>query len=335
MNMKAVVYTKYGPPEVLHLAEMPIPQPKENEVLVHVRTVNINYGDLLARQIDGKSAGKMYMPWLLWVMARLDFGLRAPKRSVLGNEFAGEVAAVGAQVTRFAVGDRVVSYSGQQMGACAEYVTIAEDKLIAPLPAGVTFAAAATLPYGAMTALDILRKVDIGPGNKVLVIGASGSIGAAALQIAKAQGAEVTAVCGTNRMEMVRALGADHAIDYTREQYNASGVQYDVIFDVLGKADFPSVRSILAPQGVYLLASFKSDDLWWMLRTRNGKGQRVICAFGNYTPAALAEVVGMAEAGTLRTVVDRCYPLEEAAAAHAYLEAGSRRGAVVLTNLDE
>jgi len=331
--MKAVIYTEYGGPEVLRLAEMPTPQPTENEVLVQVRAVHVNYGDLLARQLDGKSAHKMHMPWLFWLMARMDFGWRNPKRPLLGSEFAGEVTAVGDGVTRFKVGDRVFGYLGQQMGASAEYCTIAEDKLIAPLPAGFTFETAAALPYGALTALGILRKVTISPGDKVLVIGASGSIGAAALQIAKTLGAEVTAVCGTNRVEMVRALGADHVIDYTREPYSVRGVQYDVIFDVLGKASFPQVRPILAPQGVYLLASFKSDDLWWMLRTRNGKGQRVICAFGDYSPAALAEVVGMAEAGSLRTVVDRCYPLEEAAAAHAYLEGGDRRGAVVLRNL--
>lgn len=328
--MKAVIYTEYGGPEVLHVANFPTPQPKENEVLVRVRAVNINYGDLLARQLDGRSAHLMYMPWLFWIIARWDFGWRKPKRPLLGSEFAGEVTDVGADVTRFRTGDRVYGYLGQQMGACAEYLCIGEDKLIALMPPNATFASATTLPYGALTALGILRKVRIVAGSKVLVIGASGSIGAAAVQIAKAWGAEVTGVCGANRVEMVRALGADHVIDYSREEYIARSAQYDVIFDVLGKSRFPAVQSVLAPQGVYLLASFKSDDLWWMVRTHWSKGQKVICAFGDYSPAALAEVTAMIEDGSLRAVVDRCYPLEETAAAHAYLEGGERRGAVVL-----
>ena len=240
------------------------------------------------------------------------------------------VEAVGAQVTRFKPGDAVFGYRGQNMGAYAEYVCMPESGMLALKPATMTFEEAATVPYGALTALALLRKVNLQPGQKVLINGASGGIGAAAVQLAKYYGAEVTGVCGTPRLDFVKALGADKVIDYTKEDFTRSGETYDVIFDILGKTSFGRGRKALKPNGRYLFASFKMKQLLQMLWTKIAGGQKVICALSSEKPDDLTFIKGLIEAGQYKAIVDRRYPMTQAAEAHRYVEQGHKKGNVVI-----
>ena len=329
--MKAIVLTRYGSPDVLQIREAAKPAPKDNEVLVRVRAVSVNYGDLLARNFGSVRPKDMHMPWLLWLIAKLSFGFRAPKVSILGSEFAGDVEAVGQNVQAFRPGDAVFGYVGQRMGAYAEYVVTRETGELAKIPAGMTYEEAAAVPYGAIMAVNLMKKADLKPGQKVLINGASGAIGAAALQIAKHLGAEVTAVCGGPRLEYVKALGADAAIDYAKEDFTQSGQQYDLIFDVLGKSDFSRSQRALKPHGIHLYASFKSKQLLQMLATSRSGGKRVICALAPGSAEDLEEARALIEAGKIKAIIDRCYPMAQAAEAHRYMEAGQRKGSVIIT----
>lgn len=328
--MKAVVYTEYGSPDVLHLTDVATPTPKDNEVLVRVHVSSVNFGDMIARNFRAVTPASFTMPAPLWLPARLVFGLRKPRIHILGNEFAGEIAAVGKAVTRFKVGDPVFGYRGPRMGCYAEYVVMPENGLVITKPATLSDEEAAVMPYGALTALNLLRKVNIQPGQKVLINGASGAIGSAAVQLARYFGAEVTGVCGTPRLDFVKALGADKVIDYTREDFTRNGETYDVIFDILGKSSFARCKDSLTPDGRYLLASFKMKQLFQMLRTSITGGKRVICALSAEKPQDMAFIQDLIEAGTLRGMVDRCYPLEQAAEAHRYIEAGHKKANVVI-----
>lgn len=327
--MKAAIYTEYGPPDVLTLTTLDKPTPAANEIRVQVQATPVGYGDLLARNLIN-SRGAFNMPSLFWLPARMEFGYSKPKRQVLGSDFAGIVEAVGAEVTRFSVGDAVFGSRGAQFGANAEYLCMPEDGLVALKPENMTFEEAATMPYGALTALNLLRKVDIQPGQKVLINGASGGIGSAAVQLVKHYGAEVTGVCGTLRMDAVKALGADVVIDYMREDFTRNGETYDVIFDILGRRSFADCKHSLTPNGRYLLASFKGRQVIRMLWTSVTGGRKVICALASYKIADLVLIKELIEAGVLKAVVDRCYPLAGAAEAHHYVETGQRRGNVVI-----
>jgi NADPH:quinone reductase-like Zn-dependent oxidoreductase len=328
--MKAVVYTEYGSPDVLHLTEVAKPTPKEGEILVRVRANSVNFGDLIARKLGKMSSREFYMPSLFWLFARMEFGFRKPKKYILGNEFAGEVEAVGKNVTRFKIGDAVFGFRSMNMGANAEYMCVPENTSVAHKPANVTNEEAAAIPGGALTALNLLRKVNIQPGQKVLINGASGGIGAAALQLAKYYGAEVTAVCGTGRVEMVKALGADKMIDYTKQDFTQSSDQYDLIVDILGKGSFVRAKRVLRPDGRYLYASFKLKQVFQMLWTSKFGSRKVICALALDKPDDILVIKELIEAGKLKAVVDRCYRLEQAADAHRYMESGNRAGSVVL-----
>ncbi len=328
--MKAVVYTEFGPPEVLHVADVPAPAPKDDEVLVRVHATSVGYGDLLARNFKAVSGREFNMPLPLLPLQRMVFGFRRPKVNILGSEFSGEVAAAGRQVTRFKVGDQVYGYLGPRMGAYAEYVCMPAEGTLALKPATMTHEQAAAVPYGAIMATSLLQRANVQPGQKVLINGASGGIGSAAVQLARHYGAEVTGVCGGPRTEYVKALGADHVVDYAREDFTQSGVAYDLIFDVLGKSSFARCQNSLAPNGIYLLASFKTKALLQMLRTRMSGREKVICAFADERAAHLEFVGKLAESGAYKTVVDHCFPLEQAADAHRYVESGARTGAVVL-----
>ncbi|GIK59044.1 MAG: NAD(P)-dependent alcohol dehydrogenase [Chloroflexi bacterium] len=264
--MKAAIYTEYGPPAVLHLQEIPKPTPKENEILVRVAATAVNYGDLVARNFKNISHAEFNMPTIFMFPARFSFGWRKPKNPILGNEFSGVVEAVGHQVTRFKPGDPVFGYRGMNMGANVEYLCMPETGTVAIKPANLSHAETAVIP-GALIALNILKKVNIRPGQKLLINGASGSIGSAALQLAKAQGAHVTGVCGTPRLAFVQALGADAVIDYTKEDFTQNGKTYDLILDVLGKSSFARCQNSLKPGGIYLLASFKMKAVFQMLWT--------------------------------------------------------------------
>jgi NADPH:quinone reductase-like Zn-dependent oxidoreductase len=328
--MKAVIYTEFGPPEVLHVVDMPAPTPKDGEVLIRVHATPVAYGDLLARNFKAVTSREFNMPLPLLLPMRLAFGIRKPKVNILGSEFSGEVAAAGRQVTRFKVGDQVYGYLGQRMGAYAEVVCLPAEGTLALKPANMTHEQAAAVPYGAIMATSLLQRANVLPGQKVLINGASGGIGSAAVQLAKYYGAEVTGVCGAARMDTVKALGADHVIDYAREDFTQNGETYDLIFDVLGKSSFARCKSSLAPNGIYLPVSFKTKALMQMLRTRMSGSQKVICAFADEKAAHLEFVGKLVESGAYQTVVDRCFPLEQAAQAHRYVESGSRTGAVVL-----
>lgn len=329
--MKAIIYTEYGSPDVLHLTEVAKPAPKDNEVLIRIHATPVNFGDLTARNFKSITPRKFNMPLLFWLPARLAFGFRKPKKHILGSEFAGVVEAVGAQVTRFKPGDQVFGYRGQSMGADAEYVCMPETSALAIKPANMTYEEAATVPYGALTALSLLRRVNIQPGQTVLINGASGGIGSAAVQLAKYFGAEVTGVCSTPRVGFVKALGADKVIDYTREDFTRNGETYDVIFDILGKSSFERGKKSLKPNGVYLFASFKMKQLAQMLWTKIVGGQRVICALSSEKDADLAFIKELIEDGQYKAIIDKRYPLAQAAEAHRYSEAGQKHGSVVIT----
>ncbi len=329
--MKAVVHTEYGPPEVLHVEEVPKPDPKENELLVRVRAVSVNYGDLVARKWKHVSPGEFHMPFLFWLMAKISFGLSKPRNPILGSEFAGDVEAVGIKVTNFKPGDQVFGYRGQSMRADAEYVCIAASGTVAPKPANMSYEQAAVTPYGAITALNLLGRVNIQPGQKVLINGASGSIGAAAVQLARHYGAEVTGVCSTPRVAFVKALGAEEVIDYTKEDFTQNGQTYDVIFDILGKSSFSRCKNSLKPNGRYLLASFKMKQLLQMVLTSITGDKKVICALAPERQEDLLTIKKLVEEGKITTNIDRRFPLEQAAAAHRYIEEGHKKGQVVLT----
>ncbi len=329
--MKAIVSAEYGSPDVLRLQEVPKPMPRDNEISIRIYATSVNYGDLIGRNFKAISPTEFNMPFLFWLLAKLSFGLTKPKITILGSEFSGEVEATGNDVTLFKKGDQVFGYLGQNMGAYAEYVCMPEDGCVAIKPANMTCEEAAVVPYGAIMALNLLTKVKVQPGNKVLVNGASGGIGSAAVQIAKYFGADVTGVCGTPRLEFVKALGADRVIDYTKEDFTQNGETYDLIFDILGRSSFSRCKRSLTKNGRYLLASFKMKQLMQMLWTSRVGTRKVICAIAPGSTEDLNAVKALIEAGKLKAIIDKCYPLEQAAEAHRYVETGHKRGTIVIT----
>ena len=333
--MKAIVYDEYGPPEVLHLEEVEKPTPKENEILVQVSASSVNFGDLLARRFNEVSPREFTMPSLLWLPVRMTFGWSRPRKRILGNEFSGEVATVGSEVTRFQVGDLVYGYRGQAMGTYAEYLCMEEDGTVAIKPQNLTDEEAAVLPYAGIMGINLLRKVSVEPGQKVLIIGASGGIGSGLLQLAKGHGAEVTGVCGTGRMDYVRSLGADHVIDYTAEDFTQNAQTYDLIIDILGKSSFANVKGSLAENGIYLRVSFKMKQLIEMVWTSIVGGKRVICAMSGESPDDLDEIRTLVETGRIRSFVARSFPLEQTAEGHRYAESEQRKGPVAISLASE
>ena len=328
--MKAIVCTKYGPPEVLQLKEVEKPTHKDNEVLIRVHATSVNFGDLLVRNFKEISPGKFSMPLLFWFFAKMNFGFTKPKITILGSEFAGQIESAGKDVNLFKKGDQVCGYLGQNMGAYAEYLCMPEDGCVTIKPANMTYEEAAIVPYGAIMALNLLRKMNIQSGQKVLVNGASGGIGSAAVQIAKYFGAEVTGVCSTPRLEFVKSLGADKVIDYAKEDFTQSGETYDLIFDILGKSSFSGCKSSLKQNGRYLLASFKMKQLFQMLWTSMIGNKRVICALAIDKQEDLIFIKELIEKGKLKTIIDKRYQLEQIVEAHRYVESGYKRGNVVI-----
>lgn len=276
--MKAIVYTEYGPPDVLQLKEVAKPTPGDKEIRVKIVATPVNYGDIMVRNIRNMSLRRFTMPWPLWLPTRIMFGFRKPKKKILGSEFAGEIDAVGKDVKGFKEGDPVFGYRSMNMGTNAEYVCMPEKACVTIKPANMPHEEAACIPYGALTASILLRKATIREGQKVLINGASGGIGSFAVQVAKNAGAEVTGVCGARRLDYVKALGADKVIDYTKVDFTESGETYDLIFDILGKSSFPRCKKSLTKNGLYLLASFGMTQLYQMLWTKLIGGKKVICA---------------------------------------------------------
>lgn len=332
--MNAIVFTQYGPPSVLELKEVAKPTPKDNEILIRIHATPVNFGDITVRNFKEKmTLRKFTMPTPFWLPARMEFGFNKPNKSktILGSDLAGVVESVGKDVTRFKAGDQVFAYRSSLMGANAEYICMPENGLVALKPKNMNFVEAATVPYGALTALNLLRKMDIQPGQKVLIIGASGSIGSAAVQLAKHYGAEVTGVCSTPRVGLVKTLGADKVIDYTKEDFTQNGESYDLIFDIMRKSSFSACKNSLTPNGRYLLASFKTRHLIQMLWTSLRGGKRVICALSTEKVDGLIHIKELVEEGIIKTVIDRTFPLEQTAEAHRYFESGRKKGNVVIT----
>jgi NADPH:quinone reductase-like Zn-dependent oxidoreductase len=252
--------------------------------------------------------------------------------TILGGELAGEIEAIGKDVKRFKKGDQVFGYPGQRFGAYAEYICLPEAGTVALKPVNLSYEEAVTLPYGAIMATSLLAKGNIQRGQKVLINGASGGIGSLAVQLAKHFGAEVTAVCGTPRLEFVKSLGADKVIDYTKEDFTQNGETYDLIFDILGRSSFSKLKRSLKPNGIYLLASYKMKALLQMLWTSlTGSKQKVICALANETPESLTFVKKLVEEGKVKAIIDKSFPMEQAAEAHRYVEQGRKKGNVVIT----
>jgi NADPH:quinone reductase-like Zn-dependent oxidoreductase len=326
--MKAVVYDSYGPPDVLHLADVAQPVPQEDEVLVKVHATTVTRTDCAIR--GGED-----------VITRLGYSivttgspfkaLRLPQAQILGMELAGEVAAAGAAVPEFRVGDRVFGINAGHFGAHAEFMCMRASAPLAPMPAGITFEEAAALCDGAILALGCLRRVGLRKGQRILIYGASGSIGTAAVQLARYRAAHVTAVCNTKNVETVRALGADEVVDYTQQDFTQNGQTYDVIFDAVGKHSFRRCRGSLVPGGLYIPTD-GSDNLFWFLRTAGSGGKRVVFDIPpHYRKQDVVFLKGLVEAGHYRAVVDRRYPLEDVVEATRYVETEQKTGNVVLT----
>jgi NADPH:quinone reductase-like Zn-dependent oxidoreductase len=328
--MKAIVYTKYGPPEVLQLTEVEKPTPRDNEILIRIHAASVGFGDILARNFRKISLREFPMPAPLWLPTRMYFGFNKPKINILGAELAGEVETVGKDVKQFKKGDQVFAYPGQSMGAYAEYRCMREDGMIALKPANLTHEEAAVIPYGGIMALNLLRKANIQPGQKVLINGASGGIGSAAVQLAKHFGAEVTGVCGTPRVEFVKSLGADKVVDYTKEDFTQNGETYDLIFDIPGKSSFSRCKSALKPHGRIFYVSFKMKQLFQMLWTSIIGGKKVFCALLPEKQEDLVFIKELVEAGKIKSIIDKRYPLEGTAEAHRYVEKGYKTGSVII-----
>jgi NADPH:quinone reductase-like Zn-dependent oxidoreductase len=316
--MRAVVHDRYGPPEVLRLEDVERPVPKDDEVLVRVHATTVNRSDC------GWRSAKPFI-------TRYFTGLRRPKRRILGSELAGEVEAVGAAVSQFAVGDQVFGAAG--FGAHAEFVCIGEDRPLAHKPAGMTFEEAAAVCDGGIIALACLRKADLRKERSILIYGASGSIGTAAVQLAKYFEADVTAVCNTKNLELVRSLGAHRVIDYTQEDFTKNGETYDVVFDAVGKHSFRRCRRSLRPGGIYIETDL--GFLWHVpllaLMTRRIGDKRVTLPVPEYTKKDVLFLKELIEAGNYRAVIDRSDPLEQVVEATRYVETGQKTGNVVLT----
>jgi len=327
--MKAIVYTKYGPPDVLELKEVAKPIPKDNEVLVKI------HATLVTAEDPGARSGKF--PPLFWLLGRSITGLIRPKKHILGGILAGEIESVGKDVKRFKEGDQVFGINLKDAGAYAEYkCLIPEEKVLAIKPANMTYEEAIAA-IGAITALPFLRdKGNIQSGQKVLIYGASGSVGTAAVQVAKYFGAEVTGVCSTTNLELVTSLGADKVIDYTKEDFTKTGQTYDIIFDTVGKSSFSRCKSSLKQRGIYLTTVITLVDLLQVLWTSMVGSKKAKFTTAGLRPASemtkdLIFIRELMEAGKIKPVIDRSYPLEQIAEAHRYVEKGHKKGNVVIT----
>jgi NADPH:quinone reductase-like Zn-dependent oxidoreductase len=321
--MKAIVCTKYGPPDVLQLKEVEKPTPKDNEILVRIYATTVFAGDCEMRGLK--------FPILLRLLMRIGFGIRGPRKKILGQELAGEIEAVGKDVKRFKKGDQVFGTPGFGLGANAEYKCLPEDGLVAIKPANMTYEEAAAVPVGGLEALHYLRKGNIQSGQKVLVNGAGGSIGTFAIQLAKYFGAEVTGVDSTGKLDMLRTIGADQVIDYTQEDFTESGETYDVIFDVVGKSSFSRSIQSLKENGIYLSANPGVSKMLRGPRTSKIGSKKAIFGGTIYRTEDLVFLKDLIEAGNIKSVIDRRYPLEQTAEAHRYVETGHKKGHVVIT----
>jgi NADPH:quinone reductase-like Zn-dependent oxidoreductase len=327
--VKAILHTAYGPPDELRLGEVEKPVPKDNEVLIRIHATTVTTSDCNIRNLT-------FVPKLYFLPMRMQFGLLKPKNSILGLDLAGQIESAGKNVTRFQEGDQVFGTTEPAFGAHAEYICLPEEAVLAIKPANMTFEEAATIPVIANTALHFIRELgSVQAGQKVLIIGASGGIGTFAVQLAKYYGADVTGVCSTTNVDMVKSLGADQVIDYTQEDFTESGETYDVILDAVGKSSFSRCKSSLVENGIYLVTVPKPAALFQM-QWRSLTGTRQVKMEG--APARVDNLIflkELIEAGKLETVIDRRYPLEQTADAFRYVERGHKKGNVAIIVVPE
>jgi NADPH:quinone reductase-like Zn-dependent oxidoreductase len=327
--MKAVIWTKYGPPDVLQLSEVEKPIPKDNEVLVKIHATTVTAGDCELRSLK--------FPLLLSLPMRIWIGMIKPRSDTIpGTELAGEIEAVGRDVKKFQIGDQVFGSAGMGFGANAEYICLPDqpgemEGGVAIKPSNMTYEEAATVPFGGRDALHFLRKGDIQRGQKILINGAGGSIGTFAVQLAKYFGAEVTAVDSSAKLDMLRSIGAEHVIDYTKEDFTKNGEVYDVIFDVVGTISFSRTKRSITQNGIYLLANPMRSQMLGGPWTRMTSSNKVIMQTASGTIPDLIFLRELIEAGEIKTIIDRTYPLEKIVEAHRYVETGGKKGNVVIT----
>jgi NADPH:quinone reductase-like Zn-dependent oxidoreductase len=317
--MKAAVYTRYGPPDVVRIEDVDAPTPGDTELLVRVHATTVNRTDC------GFRAGKPFI-------VRFFSGLRRPRATILGNEFAGTVEAVGPAVTSFRVGDRVFGYNEGPFGGHGEYLAVPEHGMVETMPANVTFEEAAASTEGSHYALSFIRKAKIRPGQRVLVNGATGGIGSAAVQILKALGAEVTAVCDTDHLALVKGLGADRVIDYTTQDFTQDVQTYDVVLDSVGKSSFGRCRRLLKPRGIYVSSELGpyTQNPFLALTTPLLRGRRVMFPIPKQDREMATYFKGLLESGEFKPVIDRKYPLDQIVEAYRYVETGRKIGNVVI-----
>lgn len=319
--MRAVVWTKYGPPDGLQLQEVETPVPKDNEVLIKIHATTVSAGDCEMRTLK--------LPFMLGPIVRVFYGIRTPKRvNILGQELAGEITEIGKSVTRLSVGDEVFGSTDFFMGAYAQYKCMPEDGAIAMKPANMTYSEAATIPLGGLNALHFLRLANLQKGQSLLINGAGGSIGTIAVQLAKFYGAEVTVVDSRSKLNMLQSIGADHTIDYTQEDFTKSGESYDVIFDIVGTAPMSGVFNSLKDNGTFLLGNVSFSKIargWW---TFKGSSKKMIRRTANGLSEDLDYLRSLIEQEVIKTIIDRRYPLEDIVDAHEYVETGQKIGNV-------
>jgi len=320
--MRAIICTKYGPPDVLELRDVKKPAPKAKEVLIRIVAATVTQGDCELRALKFSLSMRILM--------RLGFGFTGP-RMILGQEMAGEIEAVGKDVSSFNVGDHVFASAGFRFGAYAEYQCLKEKAVMTTIPVNMTMEEAATIPLGGLESLHFLREGNIESGHRVLINGAGGSIGTWGVQIAKSMGAEVTAVDKGGKLDMLRSIGADHVVDYEREDYTTNGETYDVIFDVVGKSPFPRCMGSINENGSYLTANPKRHHKAQGRRISRKTSKTVVTGFTIQRTEDLIFLKGLIEEGKIRSVIDRRYPLEQTAEAHRYVDTGQKKGNVVIT----
>jgi NADPH:quinone reductase-like Zn-dependent oxidoreductase len=322
--MKAITYSTYGPPDVLKLTDVERPVPKDDEILIKVRAAEATKSDCEMRGF------KFAVKWF-WLPLRIAFGIRKPRRQILGGYFSGEIESVGESVTRFDEGDDVFGCAGLRLGAYGEYVALPASYTIIAKPGNMNYEEAAAVPLGGLNAIHFMRRAEIKPGETVLINGAGGSIGAHGVQIAKSMGAEVTAVDSTIKEDMLRRIGADHFVDYTKEDFTASGKTYDVIFDMVAGSSYADCIKALKADGRYLMANPRILDMIRSVFTTRFTNKSAVFAFAGETEEELTTLKKMSERGEIVPILHKVFSMDQAADAHRLVEAEQRLGAIVIT----
>jgi NADPH:quinone reductase-like Zn-dependent oxidoreductase len=322
--MKASIHTRYGPPEVLQLVEVPKPNPKNNEVLIKIYATTVNRTDCGFRSAQ-------------YFVSRFFSGLIKPKNQILGNEFAGVIEAIGKDVKSFNIGDKVFGYNDTKFGAHAEYMTMAEDEAIITMPSNVTYEEAAAITEGGHYALCDIRAVKIKAGQNVLVNGATGAIGSAAVQLLKYFGTRVTAVCNTKNVDLLRSLGADEVVDYTSQDFTKTDQLFDFVFDAVGKSSFGKCKPLLTKKGIYISTELgkNAENIFLALTTPIFRGRKVLFPIPTVSKEDIIFLKELVETGKFKPVIDRRYTLEQIVEATKYVETGQKTGNVVITLLSE